>query len=225
MRIAASHQRNVLRDAQPGFEDRLHRTHCRRVVIAEHAVRQRCQAEQFPHRLMAALFARLLVVVQRDQVLLHRLHSPVYKGAAVTGHSSGGGANHRSADVRNAPAAYVSQMAGAHQAECFVVHADEVGRQAGEPPIYQNVRRLLLLNPAEAFFGPLGGGHHQRVHVAAEQLVDFLLFEVRVLFRRRDHQVVAVLPKRTGQAAGNQREERLHQVGDHQPYDVGAACD
>ena len=107
-------------------------------------------------------------------------------------------------------------MLGRHAAHGFVVHPDEIRRQAGKTPVDQHVGPFAFLDAPERLHGPLRGGDNQRVHTAGKHLVDLLPLQFRALFGRGNQQAVALDAQRAGKALGHFGEERMHQIGNHQ---------
>jgi len=129
----------------------------------------------------------------------------------------------RAAGKGNALAALLDKVFGGKFSDLVIVHADEVGGEASEASIEKDQGNASLADLLETIEILLAGCDDKAIEPVRQHVLDFVLFEGRIAFRRGNKQEEILLSKRGGQRLGNLREKGMNQVGNDKPNKGTAA--
>ena len=97
--VATTNDRDVFRNLQPGVQDRFHRSKSRRVVVTEHGVWKRPEAQEFFHRVISGRVAGGIAVRPNERIPGWNPDVVLTKGSAISFKTSQGRAEVRRSDV------------------------------------------------------------------------------------------------------------------------------
>jgi hypothetical protein len=200
--VARSHHRDVLRHAQPGLPDRLHRADRRRIVGGEYRVHARSERQQGRHGPVAVRF--------HEPAADHQLRAhfdPVRsEGLPVSALAPSGMDDTGAGDVRDLAASEREQVVGRQPPDLLVIGQDAVAPHVGVIVAVEHDERRAVRDELTQDVGVPGGAGRGN-----DDPVDLPLPEHREFGALLAH-VLAGGAKQHAEAAG--REHRLHAGND-----------
>ena len=103
-----------------------------------------------------------------------------------------------SANMSDSFAADIDQVLCGQPAHGLIVNPDEVRREARQDSVDQDVGSLLPLDSKEEIHCRAARRDDQNIEPPRQELIDLLLFHVRIFLRRGDDQIVPALSQSLG---------------------------
>ena len=132
MKISASDNRDVLRNAKPRFQNSFHSPDCKWIIIGKNAIGNRAPLQQKAHRFCAHLFAVDIHPGSGYHERLRIRHALALKRAPVSLKAADSGAVLAASDMCNRSASLLDQVLSRYLAGGLIVNSDKVGRQPGQ---------------------------------------------------------------------------------------------
>src|SRR6185312_9640703 len=151
--------------------------------------------------------------VALGDVLLGHGDAVLGESVAVAAHAVEGGAGVLSADMRDAAAALLDEVAGRHLADLYVVRPDKVRGEIREVAVEQKVGRLLVAQFVKIAQLRLTRRDQQNVDAAGKKGANLLLLDFGIFFRRGQDQCLVRGPQNAAERLGELRKEGVHKVG------------
>ena len=144
------------------------------------------------------------------------------QGVAVALHPGSCYADSRTAQMRNSTAPLLNQMSRGQLTDGMVVRTHEASLHPGNGAVNQDEWSFALHDVLERAGSRLRRCQDQPVHLTGQERLGFILFQLRILFKIRDDDVIAVRPHRVSDCLGDLREKRVGKIRQQQSDGEGS---